>query len=275
MFVDSGGVALYVEVTGPEDGTPVVLLHGWPDTGRLWEHQVEALSAAGYRVIVPDQRGHGRSGKPEAVDDYNMMHLVADVGTILDHLGIARAHLVGHDWGAAVAWVTASLAPDRIEHLAVLSVGHPTASAQGGLRQREKAWYQLLFLFEGVAETWLTQDGWANFHRWAGHPKADEVIAEVETSGSLTTGLNWYRANLHPRRLIEPPPALPPIAAPTLGIWSSGDVALVEETMVASAPYVTGTWRYQRLDGLGHWMQLEAPDEVNRLLLEWLAPDGG
>lgn len=221
--VDSSGVNLNVEISGPDDGRPVLLLHGFPDSGRLWSSQAGALSSAGYRVIVPDQRGYGQSDKPAEVDAYNIILLAADVAAILDQVGVEKAAIVGHDWGAAVGWTAASLAPDRVDRLVALSVGHPLAFGAAGLEQREKSWYMLLFQFEGIAEEWLSANDWANFRSWAGHPDADAVIADLESSGSLTPGLNWYRANVHPRILIEPPPALPPVTVPTLGVWSSGD----------------------------------------------------
>jgi pimeloyl-ACP methyl ester carboxylesterase len=271
MRVESSGVSLNVEITGPDDGRPVVLLHGFPDSGRLWSKQVRALSRAGYRVIVPDQRGYGQSDKPAEVDAYNIVLLAADVAAVLDQSGVAKAAIVGHDWGAAVAWAAASFAPERVERLVALSVGHPLAFAAAGLEQREKSWYMLLFQFEGIAEQWLSADGWANFRAWGRHPDEDAVIAELEANGSLTPGLNWYRANVHPRALVEPPPALPPIAVPTLGVWSSGDFALTEAQMTGSYRYVDAEWRYHRLEGPGHWMQVEAADEVNELLLDFLA----
>jgi pimeloyl-ACP methyl ester carboxylesterase len=271
MRVDSSGVNLNVEITGPDDGRAVLLLHGFPDSGRLWSSQTSALSSAGYRVIVPDQRGYGQSDKPAEVDAYNIILLAADVAAILDQVGVEKAAIVGHDWGAAVAWTAASLAPDRVDRLVALSVGHPLAFGAAGLEQREKSWYMLLFQFEGIAEEWLSANDWANFRSWGGHPDADAVIADLESSGSLTPGLNWYRANVHPRILIEPPPALPPVTVPTLGVWSSGDFALTEAQMAGSGRFVDADWRYERIDGPGHWMQLEAPDEVNRLLLDYLA----
>ena len=264
--VDVGGVGIEYEVTG--DGRPVVLLHGFPDSGRLWRHQVPALAQAGFRVIVPDLRGYGRSDKPADVSAYSMMLLAGDVLAVLAAEKIDRAHVVGHDWGAALAWGLASLVPDRVDHLAVLSVGHP-ATFRRTARQREKSWYMLLFQFPGVAERWLSGDDWANFRAWGGHPDADGVIADLEANGSLTPGLNWYRANITPESWVAPP-QLPPVQAPTMGLWSTGDPALTEIQMTDSAENVAGPWRYERLEGPGHWMQLDAPDEVNALLLDFL-----
>lgn len=271
MQVDSSGVKLSVDVHGPDKGTPVLLLHGFPDTGRLWSNQIDPLVDAGFRVIVPDQRGYGQSDKPADVDAYNLVLLAADQVAVLDQIGVEKAHVVGHDWGAAVAWGVASFAPDRVERLAVLSVGHPLSFASAGFEQREKSWYMLLFQFEGVAEHWLSDNDWANFRVWANHPDADGVIAELEKNGSLTPGLNWYRANVHPRTLIEPPLELPKVTVPTMGVWSTGDIALTERQMTGSAEFVAAPWRYERLEGPGHWMQWEAPEQVNRLLLDHFA----
>jgi pimeloyl-ACP methyl ester carboxylesterase len=248
-----------------------VLLHGFPDSGRLWSEQVAALSDAGHRVIVPDQRGYGQSDKPPDVGSYHIVLLASDVPAILDQVGIEKAAVVGHDWGAAVAWAVASFAPERVDRLVALSVGHPLSFAAAGLEQREKAWYLFLFQFEGIAEQWLSANDWANFRTWSRHPDADGVIAELEADGSLTPGLNWYRANVHPRALVEPPPALPPVTVPTLGVWSTDDFALTETQMTGSSTFVEADWQYHRIEGSGHWMQLEAADEVNRLLLDYLA----
>jgi pimeloyl-ACP methyl ester carboxylesterase len=268
MRVEVDGVGIEFDVTG--EGRDVVLLHGFPDSGRLWRHQVPALVDAGCRVIVPDQRGYGRSDKPSAVEAYSIPFLVGDVLAVLDSLGVERASVVGHDWGAAVTWGLASLVPDRADRVVALSVGHPSSFANAGFEQREKSWYMLLFQFQGVAEQWLSNDGWANFRAWSRYPDADDVIADLERNGSLTPGLNWYRANLPPESLIQPALELPPVAAPTMGVWSSGDFALTEAQMQGSAEYVKGEWRYERLDGPGHWMQLEAPDRVNALLVDFL-----
>jgi len=265
--VDVDGVGIEYEVTG--QGRPVVLLHGFPDSGRLWRHQVPALAGAGFRVIVPDLRGYGRSDKPQPIEAYSMVFLAADVLAVLAGLEIERAHVVGHDWGAALAWGLAALAPDRVDHLAVLSVGHP-ATFRRTPRQCEKSWYMLLFQFPGIAERWLADNDWANFRTWARHPDADQVIADLEATGSLTPGLNWYRANVSPESWVAPPLTLPPVQAPTMGVWSTADIALTEVQMTDSAQSVAGSWRYERLDGPGHWMQLEAPEVLNALLLDFL-----
>jgi pimeloyl-ACP methyl ester carboxylesterase len=265
--VEVDGVAIAYDVHGA--GRPVVLLHGFPDTGRLWRHQIPALAEAGFQVIVPDLRGYGRSGKPEPADAYTIPVLAGDVLAILTDLGIGRAHVVGHDWGAALAWALASLAPEHVDHLVALSVGNPVTFLRT-LEQRQRSWYMLLFQFPGVAERWLREDNWAGFRSWSGHPDADAVIAELETNSSLTPGLNWYRANVPPESWAGPRLQLPPVQAPTMGLWSTGDFALSEVQMTDSAQNVSGPWRYERLDGPGHWLQLEAPGQVTALLLDFL-----
>ncbi|MEO5678444.1 MAG: alpha/beta hydrolase, partial [Acidimicrobiales bacterium] len=231
---------------------------------------VPALAAAGFRVVTPDLRGFGRSDKPEAVDAYNMLFLAGDVLAVLDSLGASRAHVVGHDWGAGLAWGLAALAPERVDHLVALSVGHPTAFRAAGLAQQVRSWYMLLFQFPDVAERWLGDDGWANFRGWSRHPDADAVVADLERHGSLTPGLCWYRANVPPESWVAPPIQLPAVQAPAMGVWSTGDFALTEEQMTGSAAYCATSFRYERLDGPGHWMLLEAPERVNDLLVDFL-----
>ncbi|HWS44923.1 MAG TPA: alpha/beta hydrolase [Acidimicrobiia bacterium] len=268
MLVESSGVRLDVQVEG--EGVPVVLLHGFPDSKRLWSKQVPVLVDAGFRVIVPDQRGYGESDKPTEIDAYAIPFLAIDVTAVLDALGIERAHVVGHDWGAAVAWATASFAPERVDHLVALSVGHPSGFFAGGMTQREKSWYMLLFQYPDIAENWLRGNDWAGLREWGHHPDHDAVVAELERSGALTPGLNWYRANITPEGFVGPPLELPPVQSPAMGVWSSGDFALTEEQMAGSAKFCTGEFRYERVEGPGHWMQWEAPDAVNALLLDFL-----
>jgi pimeloyl-ACP methyl ester carboxylesterase len=268
MRVDVNGVGIEYELAG--EGQPVVLLHGFPDSGRLWRNQLPALVEAGFKVIVPDLRGFGRSDKPAEVQAYALPALVGDVLAVMDDAGVQKAHVVGHDWGAALAWALATFAGDRIERLVVMSVGHPATFRGNGFEQHQKSWYMLLFQFPGVAEEWLSANDWANLRRWASHPDTDGVIADLEAHGSLTPGLNYYRANVPPESYVRTRLELPPVKAPTMGIWSSADFALNEPQMTNSANNVAGPWRYERIDGPGHWMQLEAPDAVNRLLLDFL-----
>jgi pimeloyl-ACP methyl ester carboxylesterase len=268
MRVDVNGVGIEYEVSG--DGPPVVLLHGFPDSRRLWRHQVPALVDAGFRVVVPDMRGYGRSDKPAEVAAYRMDQLVGDVLAVMDAVGVERAHVVGHDWGAGVAWATALMAAGRVDHLVALSVGHPATFLADGFEQHEKSWYMLLFQFSGVAEEWLSSDDWANFRAWIQHPDADATIAELQANGSLTPSLNYYRANMRPEFFVQSRLELPKVQAPTMGVWSSGDPALTEGQMTRSASQVAGPWRYERLEGYGHWMQLECPEEINRLLVDFL-----
>ena len=199
----------------------MVLLHGFPDTGRLWRHQVPALVDAGFQVIVPDLRGYGASDKPAEVEAYS--HPVPrgrrprPSSTIWASSGPTSSVTTGaRRWRGR----SPSLAPDRVDHLVALSVGHPTRSRRRA-EQREKSWYMLLFQFPGIAEQWLTSDDWANFREWWQHPDADAVIAELEATGSLTPGLNYYRANVPPESLVGPAAELPPVQAPTMGVWST------------------------------------------------------
>ena len=268
MRIEVDGIGLEVDVQA--DGPPVVLLHGWPDSHDLWRHQIAALTSAGYRTIAPDLRGFGASDRPPEVEAYGIVSLVGDVIGILDQLGVAHSHVVGHDWGAGLAWAIAAFAPDRVDHLAVLSVGHPSSFRGAGFAQREKSWYMLLFQFDGIAEQWLSAGEWANFKACFAHPEAEAVIPLLAREGALTASLNWYRANVAPSTLVEPPLQIPTVTTPAMGIWSDGDRFLTEEQMTGSAGFVGGPWRYERLDGAGHWMQLEQPHAVNRLLLDFL-----
>src|SRR5262245_18008160 len=204
MEVQRGEVTLHVRDTGT--GTPVLLLHGWPDTGDLWRHQADALLAAGYRVIAPDLRGFGRSSKPAEVDAYGPSDMIGDAVGVLDALDVPRAHLVGHDWGAAISWLAATFRPDRFATLTAMSVGHPLSFRAAGLRQREKSWYMLLFQFRDIAEQWLAADDFRHLREWSGHPDVDEVVARLSDPAALTASLVLYRAITPPEGLIAPPP---------------------------------------------------------------------
>jgi pimeloyl-ACP methyl ester carboxylesterase len=259
-------ISLHVEEYGK--GTPVLLLHGWPDSSYVWRNQIPFLTRHGFRTIVPDMRGFGQSSRPPEVAEYALSKSVGDVTGLLDAVGLESAHVVGHDWGAAVAWGTAMAHPDRVEKLVVLSVGHP--SVPRSLRQDEMAWYQLFFQFEGIAEANLAYDDWAwlrRFLRGAGDQERYEQ--DLSRPGALAASLNWYRANLAPK-MPAPSPELPPVHVPTLGIWSTNDHYLDGQRMQNSGEYVKAQWRYEEIEGASHWIPLDAPDRLNTLLLEWL-----
>jgi pimeloyl-ACP methyl ester carboxylesterase len=246
----------------------VLLLHGWPDSAYLWRNQIPFLVKNGFRAIAPDLRGLGRSDRPEDVTTYSLQNAVSDAVGILDGFGIESADIVGHDWGAAVAWFTAMAHPDRVRKLVVLSVPHPLAPRT--LRQREMAWYQLFFQFGGIAEAWLQHDDWALFRELTrGEGDVDRYISDLSRPGALTASLNWYRANLAPHKP-GPPPDLQPVVTPTLGIWSTNDHYLDGERMKMSGRFVKGPWRYEQIEGASHWIPLDAPDRLNQLLIEWL-----
>jgi pimeloyl-ACP methyl ester carboxylesterase len=271
MMRELAGDGVTLAVIDEGEGPAVLLLHGFPDSSHVWRHQVSPLVHAGMRVITPDLRGFGQSDKPEAVEEYALTRSVADMVAVLDALGIERAHVVGHDFGAVVAWMLAALVPDRIDRLVAMSVGHPATGRRRTIEQREKAWYQLLFQFTGVAEQLLARDDWKLLRElFRGDGDIERYLADLSRPGALTAGLNWYRANLSPHRELQARSPLPSVAAAALGLWSSGDHYLTEDGMIRSGEFVSGPWRYERIEGAGHWMQLDEPEHVTGLLLEFL-----
>ncbi|MBP2370374.1 alpha/beta fold hydrolase [Pseudonocardia parietis] len=267
-------VTLSVHDTGGP-GDPVLLLHGWPDRATLWTHQVEALSAAGYRVIAPDLRGFGDSDRPEEVEHYRMGALRGDVLGLADALGVERFALAGHDWGSALGWALA-MSTDRVTRYAAFSVGHPVAFASAGFRQKAMSWYMLWFQFPGVAEQALPAHDWQFLRAWAhasfpeGHALPARQIADLSRPGALTASLNWYRANVDPATFVPTEvPQVPPIRIPVLGVWSDGDMALTEGQMRRSSEFVDD-FRFECVEGSGHWILEEAPEKASELLLDFL-----
>jgi pimeloyl-ACP methyl ester carboxylesterase len=266
--VRGDGVELAVVDEG--EGPPVLLIHGFPDSSHLWRHQIRALVDAGYRAIAPDLRGFGDSDRPAEVEEYGIRRSVADMLAVLDALGVGRAHVVAHDWGAAVGWALAGYVGERVDRFVVLSVGHPNALRRPSIEQRERSWYPLLFRLEGTAEELLMHDDWRLFREWTrGDGDTERAIAGLSRPGALTAALNWYRASWRPDVELREGPPFPSVAADTLGIWSDRDHYLVEDGMTGSAQYVAGEWRYERIEGASHWLQLDAPERLNALLLEW------
>jgi pimeloyl-ACP methyl ester carboxylesterase len=266
--ITANGLRFYVVDVGA--GTPVVLLHGFPDTLHLWRNQIAALVDAGYRAMAPDLRGRGRSERAENVESYRLTNIVTDVAAIMDALGVERAHVIGHDWGAATAWLFATLKPQRVDRLIVASVGHPSTRGRPSLEELQKGWYRLLFLFPGIEAT-LQQDDWYLMRTMLQRGgDMEQYLADLSEPGALTAALNWYRANMTPERLNAPPAQLPPIQSPTMGVFSTGDLYLTEDAMVRSAEFVKGPWRYERIEGVSHWIPGDAPEQFNRLMLDFL-----
>lgn len=275
-----GDVRLSVREEG--EGEPVVLLHGFPETNHSWRHQIPALAAAGYHVLAPDLRGFGESDRPPAVDDYAAPKLAGDVLGLLDAVGETSAHLVGHDWGGALAWGIAGREPSRVRSLSVMNAPQPLVSARarfGDPEQQKKSWYMLLFQFPGVAEAWFSADDFLNLRRFVFDTAAAEAfpeedrrvfIAALAREGALTAALNWYRANMPPASWLRPPPEPPPVTVPTLAIWGEADTYLDLALLEGSVATVTGPLRVERLPGVSHWVQQEAPDAVTAILVDFL-----
>ena len=183
-----------------------------------------------------------------------------------------------HDWGA-IGLAFAQRAPERVERLATVSVGHPGAFAEVGLRQKQLSWYMMWFQFPGVAEAGLAEDDWAFFRDWAwggvergADPHAERQIADLSRPGALSAGFNWYRANISPATFHHNHSGIdfPSISCPTMGVWSSADMALSEEQMTGSARYVSGEWRYERIEGVDHWVPVHAAQQLSSLLVDFL-----
>ena len=264
--VMSGGVELAVHTAGA--GSPVLLIHGFPDDHEVWEHQVPALVASGHRVIAPDTRGCGNSTIPPQVADYRIDQLVSDMIAVLDHFGIARAALVAHDWGALIGWRLAIAHPDRIERYAALSVGHPAALGAGGLRQMLKSYYIFLFQIRGLGEWLLRGRNWRMVRAMAKTPEeAQRAVERLSRPGRLTAGINYYRANMRMFRDRGVPKCT---GMPVLGIASDGDPYITEQPMRDTGSFVDGPFRFELIRGAGHWLQRDRPEEVNALLVEFL-----
>jgi pimeloyl-ACP methyl ester carboxylesterase len=256
---------------GPEDAEVVLLLHGFPQTSFSWRNQLDALGAAGYRAIAPDQRGYSPGARPADVGEYRVERLVGDVLGFADALGVERFHLVGHDWGGAVAWQVAGRHPERLRTLTSLSTPHPAAfrrSIQDG-EQRDKSSYMLFFRSPEAEPFFLDNDAAGLRALYTASGLADDAIEEyarvLTQPGAMTGALNWYRAA--DLGLVE---GLGPITMPTMYVWSTYDPALGREAAEGTAAHVEGPYRFEVLEGVSHWIAEEAPDALNALLLDHL-----
>ncbi len=277
--LSANGLTHRVRDSSPEGGAHdvVICLHGFPDDHRAWDAITPCLTEAGYRVIAPDLRGFGKTDMARRVGDYDMFTgAMPDVIAILDQLQIDRAHLVGHDFGAALSWLLAAQHADRFHTLTAMAVGHQRSFLKVRFDpvQRRKSRYIAYHQLRGVCEWLYRRNDWAWFRRhWSGHYDINTAIAALSGPGRLTAGLNWYRANISLARMVVEPPlgAFGPeqVRIPVLGLWSEGDRYLDEAQMAGSADFVDADWQYERLDGLGHWLQAEAPGRVAQVMLDF------
>ena len=262
-------------VEGDGGAGTVLLLHGFPETSQCWLQQVPALVGAGYGVVAPDQRGYSPGARPTDVSAYRTDRLVADVIAVADALGVEQFHLVGHDWGGAVAWQVGGRHSDRLLTLTVLSTPHPAAfgaalAGEGGGDQAGRSGYMEFFRTEGSEDVMLAEDGGLLKLVYLGsgltEQEAAPYLEAMSTREALGAALNWYRAA--DITLVD---GLGPIVSPTLYIWSTNDVALGREAAEATGQFVEGPYRFEELAGIDHWVGEHAPDAVNALLLDHLA----
>lgn len=268
LTVDVAVGRLDVLEWGPEDDSaPAVLaLHGFPETAWEWQQVAELLTREGIRVVAPLQRGYSAGARPVEVGLYDIEHLAADALAVLDHLGLRRAHVVGHDWGASVAWWLAGRHPGRISTLTAVSVPHLEAFADAlasDADQQARSAYFELFRQPGKAEDVLLGDGARRLRAmFDGQVSDDQVNRHLAVLGDhdgLTGALNWYRAM---RRY-----PLPDVAVPTTLIWGDGDPAIARSGAEATATRMTGDYRFVPLTGVGHWLPEQEPEAVAREIL--------
>ena len=270
-------VPLHLVEAGPADGPPVVLLHGFPEFWFGWRRQIRPLVDAGYRVLVPDQRGYNRSAKPRAIDAYTLDELSADVAGLIDALG-PDAAVVGHDFGGTVAWWTALTYPERVRQLIVLNMADPVTMKRAyrtDPRQILKGWYAFLFQLPFLPEVALgAADGWllsrAIRATSRGDAFSDAALERYRTAwtrpNALRSMLHWYRAIVR-----HPParPADPRIEPPTMILWGVQD-AFLRPKMATAALQHCIDGRLEYIEGTSHWIHHEAPETVRRHLLEAL-----
>ncbi|WP_369275482.1 alpha/beta fold hydrolase [Streptomyces sp. R11] len=274
LSISTGAGVFDAIVAGPPGGRPVLLLHGFPQTGLVWRRQIEALAAHGYRVVAPDQRGYSPGARPQRPEDYRISLLVDDVVAISEELGWAAFDLVGHDWGGAVAWWTAHAHPGRVRTLTVVSTPHPGALAttlRTDQDQRNRSQYMIDWReTPATEERMLAHDAQELRGFYAGgvpQESADAYVRHLSQPGALSAALNWYRAG-------RPDGAIDVIDLPTLYVWSTEDIAFGPAAAHETERWVKGPYRFETLQGAGHWIPEEAPETLSRLLLEHLRAHG-
>lgn len=271
-----GDISLNVSEYGPAGGPIVILLHGFPDFSLAWAQQVPALVAAGFRVIVPDQRGYNLSDKPDGIPAYDLDRLAADVIALAASYDRERFAVVGHDWGASVAWWLADRFPQHIARAAMINAPHPAIwrdAMDNDPRQRKLSSYVRILAWPWLPELILSAREYKALTESIQTSRdrlGDDDLAAYRAAwsqpGALRAMINWYRALL--KRRFDIPPA-GSIAAPTLVIWGKDDQFAIPELAARSADLCRNA-RLQTLDGAGHWAMRDQPETVNRLLLGFL-----
>lgn len=275
-FIKTNGIRLHTVMAGPQSGPPVVLLHGFPENWRCWIRQVPALVQAGCRVIIPDQRGYNLSDKPKGIKNYCAGELTSDILGLIDALNYEKVNLVGHDFGALVAWMLAIKSPDRLHRLGIINVPHPAVMkrfVQRDFEQMRRSLYALFFQLPWLPETVMRLGNWriaASSLRRSGKPNAftEEDIEKYKAAwsqqGAMTAMLNWYRAVARYQPEITNGMHVP---VRTLILWGVKDVALSRRMARPSLDYCEDGNLIFFPDAT-HWVQREEADEVNRHLLE-------
>lgn len=280
--IQLGEVRLNVAEAGPAEGPPAILLHGFPEFWYGWRNQIPALADGGFRVLAPDQRGYNLSDKPRRLSAYRMDVLAGDVIRLMDALGYARVSLVGHDWGGAIAWVTAILHPERVEKLAVLNIPYPPAALQAiwsHPQQIGKSAYMFFFQLPWLPERLLSKNNWRLMSETLGHTSRPGAFSQADLvsyrrawaqPGALTGMLNWYRAFFRrPVRL----PLKPRLKMPVLMLWGAQDVAL-DRSLAEASIRLCANGQLVFFENASHWIQHEETAAVNQRLSEFLAAPG-
>lgn len=259
-----GGLVFPVRDTGPADGEVVVLLHGFPQDAGSYDQVVPTLHAHGLRTVVPTQRGYAPTCRPRRRRDYGLGEMVEDIRTLLDALGVHQAHLVGHDWGGAVAWGLAGRHPDRVKSLTMLSLPHPAAFAASMLHSTQvlKSWYMALFQLPWLPEKLLSRSLPTTLVR-SGLPAdhAARYCALMFERGAITGALNWYRGLPWTGRS-----GVGMIVVPTTFVWGNQDFALGRVAASGTARWVTGEYQFQEIEA-GHWLPETRSAEVASAIL--------
>lgn len=282
QYVTVNGVRLHYVEAGA--GPLVLLLHGFPEFWYSWRNQIPALAAARFRVLAPDLRGYNESDKPAGVANYDIDVLVGDVVGLIRHAGAQRAHVVGHDWGGGIAWHLAATHPEALDRLVILNAPHPAAFFRElwTPHQLLKSWYMLFFQLPWLPEWLLRRRNFAFIERMMTHDpvrpgtfspeEIDAYKQALAQPGALTATINYYRAAVrrNPRTLSG---KLNPIDMPTLLIWGERDRYLGLRLTEGLDRWVPNL-RVERLPNASHWVQNDAPERVNDLLVDFLRAEG-